>query len=145
MTPPARKWVIAKITELALWTVFVVLAGLYPLWVVYNHNRVLSPDPVSLTELIIKGELLLVAFGIAADSISRVLSRVFKIGRRGSGGTLQLLGILASLVFLVMASSEYSTVISVGSLSINTDYIAHQSMFLFVAALLTGGGLILLD
>jgi hypothetical protein len=33
MTPAARKWVIAKVEELALWTAFVVFAGLYPIWV----------------------------------------------------------------------------------------------------------------
>jgi hypothetical protein len=137
--------VIAKIKELALWTVFVVLAGLYPIWVIYNHERLTSLRPVRLTELILQGELLLVAFGIAADSTSRVMSRLFQTGRRVKRGNPQLIGILASIVFLVMAASEYSTVISVGGATMQSDYLASQSLYLFVAALLTGGGLILLD
>jgi hypothetical protein len=134
-----------KITELALWTVFVVLAGLYPIWAVYNHEHLTHLNPVSLTQLIIQGELLLVAFGIAADSISRVISRVFNTGGQVKRGTWQLIGILASIVFLIMAATEYSTVISVGRAIVNLDYVAHESMVLFVAALFTGGGLILLD
>ncbi|NYF49724.1 hypothetical protein [Tunturiibacter gelidoferens] len=145
MTPPARKWVIEKIQELALWTVFVVLAGLFPIWVVYDHKRLTSLSPVSTTQLIIQGELLLVAFAIAADSTSRVMSRVFNSGGKAKRQTWQLLGILASIVFLVMAGCEYTTVIAVGRAMVNPDYVANQSLILFVAALFTGGGLILLD
>ncbi len=100
---------------------------------------------MSFADLIIRGELLLVAFGIAADSISRVMSRIFNTRRRAKPGPLQLMGIVASIIFLVMAATEYSGVISTGNAILNPDYVANQSLFLFVAALFTGGGLILLD
>lgn len=145
MTPQGRRWVIAKFEELALWGVFVVLAGVYPIWVVYNHERLIRQGPLSLAELIIQGELLLVAFGIAADSISRVVSRVLHSKKKVKSGTFHLIGILTSIIFLIMAASEYSTVVSVGRAIVHPEYVVNQSLILFVAALLTGGGLILLD
>lgn len=146
MTPQARRWLIAKYQELGLWGVFVVLAGLFPILVLYNQKRLVTQGPVNWAELILQGELLLVAFGIAADSTSRIVSQVFHPAKKkAKARPWQFTGMMTSIIFLVMAASEYSTVISVGKAIVNPDYVVHQSLILFVAALLTGGGLILLD
>jgi hypothetical protein len=87
----------------------------------------------------------LVAFGIAGDATSRILSRLFGTGKRVQPNVWQFIGIVASIGFLVMAASEYSTLVSLKGASFDADFVVAQSKFLFAAALLTGGGLVLVD
>jgi len=150
----AHDWKVAKFRELCLWLVFVVLAGAFPIWVVYNNKRMTGQEHISLAELVLDGEMLLLAFGIAADSLSRLLSRFSGPQRsRAAFGTYQLIVFLASLVFLVASASGYSSLVAnhlhvtaTGEhVAINVAYLLSQSEWLSIAALGTGAGVVLVD
>lgn len=134
--------------ELLIWVVFVVAFSLLPIYLVFNDKRVSGAASLPLKKLILKGELLLVAAGLAADSLSRLVSRMFaKPKRRGVFGLEQLILLLASFVFVTLTASQYSDLVSRSAADfwIDADYVFTQSRFFFIATLLTGTGVILAD
>jgi heme/copper-type cytochrome/quinol oxidase subunit 3 len=144
----ARLWIANKLGELLIWAVLVVFFSLLPIYLVYNDKRVGGQFSVPLKELVVKGELLLVAAALAADSLSRLASRMF--ANRGQAGVFrlrQLVLFLASIAFLILAASEYSGLVSRDASSgfVNVDYVFTQSKVFFIATLLTGAGVILAD
>jgi hypothetical protein len=102
----------------------------------------------ALKEIVMKGELLLVAASLAADSLSRLLSRSFsKRNQAGVFGVSQLVLMLASISFVLLASSEYSGLVSRAAQNgaIDAEYVYRQSQVFFFAVLVTGAGVILVD
>jgi len=144
----AKRWLANKLGELLIWAVLVVGFSVLPILLVYNDKRVGGQTSVLLSDLVAKGELLLVAAALAADALSRLISRIFaKRKQAGVFGLEQLILLLASLVFVILAASEYSGLVSRMSANavISADYVFSQSKFFFVATLLTGAGVILVD
>lgn len=144
----AIKWLIDKGAELAIWAVLVVLSSLFPIYVVYNDKRLAGALAIPLKELVMRGELLLVAAALAADSLSRLISRTFaKRNEAGTFGLQQVVLLLASLSFIQLAASQYSGL--AGRMAMNApidiDYVFFQSKMYFIATLLTGAGVILVD
>jgi hypothetical protein len=143
----AKSWVVNKVGELLIWAVLVVLFSLLPIYLVYNDKRLGGQVTVSVKDLIIKGELLLVAAALAADSLSRLASRMFaRRGEPGIFGLRQLTLFLASVAFLILTSSVYSGLVSHGTSNpAGADYVFTQSKIFFFATLLTGAGVILVN
>jgi hypothetical protein len=144
----ARKWLLNKLGELLIWVILVVGFSLLPIYLVFNDKRVGGLIDVPVEDLIVKGELLLVAAGLAADSISRLISRMFAQHRRpGMFGLPQLILLLTSITFVILAATQYSGLVSRTEThaAIDSAYVFSQSRFFFIATLLTGAGVILGD
>jgi hypothetical protein len=144
----AIQWLTAKVGELLIWMVLVVLFSLFPIYVVYYDTRLSGALSVSAKELVMKGELLLVAGTLAADSLSRLISRTFaKRNQLGAFGLPQLVLLLASPAFIQLTPSQYADLAGrlTAKTAIDSTYVYHQSIIFFATTLLAGAGVILVD
>ena len=141
---PAAAWVAKQLRKVAIWVVFVVLLALLPLILVYNDKRT-GGGTFTMDELLAGGELLLVVTAVGADSIGRIISSAFSPNRTRRPDLWELLLLLACFVFVILAASEYSSLITRLSLKANVDaaYVVSQSKAFFFATLMTGIGAIL--
>jgi hypothetical protein len=140
----ALLWVIGKLGELLIWGLFVVGFGLLPIYLVYEHNQA-RQLLVPLADLVVRGELLLVATAIAADSLSRLVSNIFANSikrKRVSFGIRHLIIFLTSVAFLVLSASQYADLLSGG---VVPEFVFAKSRIYFICTMLIGAGAILVD
>jgi uncharacterized integral membrane protein len=140
----AGRWVARQLGKAAIWVVFVVGFALLPLILVYNDKRV-GGQSVALDELFAKGELLLVVTAVGADAMGRLFGSFFASKRTKGIDLWEVLLFLASLVFVIFAAAEYSSLITRLGLrgSVDVVYLVKQSRIFLISTLLIGVGVIL--
>ncbi len=120
------------------WLFFSVLFALLPL--AFNGGVLLVQGlQVNLTQLLSKGELLIVCAGIAAGATGEVLTS--NINRR----LTRILATSSCIIILALASFIFAYISSAASVPLNGAKIAELSITIFVLTLLTSTPCILMS
>lgn len=125
--------------KLTRWFLFGVIVALLPVIFNYLHLRTRASS-VSFDDIAGRGELLLVAAGIAATAIGDLLgsSASMKVPKIIAGGFSVIVLGLASLYFADVAAAYLS------NQNINAHIVSNTSLTLLLSAIVTGGSCIAL-
>ena len=141
----AATWTARQLGKVLIWIVFVVGFSLLPLFLLYNSKK-MGAEVFALETLFAGGELLLVVTAVAADSTGRFVSHFFSSKRTTRLNLWQLILFLLSLVFVIVAAAEYSSLLtrlSIPGATVDAAYIVRQSKGFFWATLMTGASVIM--
>ena len=144
MPSDAAKWAARQLGKVAIWLVFVVGFSLLPLFLVYNNKKI-AGEVFAVDTLLADGELLLVVTAVSSDSLERFVSKIFFPKRSRRFNVWELILFLVSLVFIILSSLEYASLLTRLSLggSVNAAYVVTQSKAFFWSTLLTGAGVLM--
>jgi len=127
------------ITKIVKWFIFSVIIALLP--IIFNLLIVLSNGVApSLEILTSRGELLLVAAGIAASAIGELIAsgQNYMTPKLLAGGSCVIILSLASLYF-----AHISATIILGK-TLDANVVSYTSMYLYIFAILSGASCIVL-
>jgi hypothetical protein len=134
-----------KVLKVFLWLVFTVIFGASPLIVRYAISR-MDQNPISFSDTLKTGDLLIVSAVVAADAIGRLFGFKHKNGgtepvKRG----IRIVCGCGCLLLFLLACAQYAQVSGRidEKVKYNTENVVHDSYWIFAGVVLAGLGVIL--
>jgi hypothetical protein len=136
-----------RVVRIFLWLVFTVIFGMSPLIVRFVISRA-DENPISFSDTLKTGDLLIVGSVIAADAIGKILGVRHVSPDDGPGQKfkrgIRIVCGCACVLLLLLSCSEYSQVS--GRIDSKTVYnsvnVIHDSLWIFFGTVVAGLGVI---